>query len=159
LGVDAPVGVVEPAEHGYGDEFRRADELRWLGVGDRRVAVEALLRPRGVIIGLNEFGEQPFEMALVQDDHAVEQFSAESPNESFDIGILPGTVIGGPHFLDTATIEEGAHAVAVAAVVVAEEVAGLDAVGHGFAKLLHDPSHGGRRRDGPVQGSAAAVFE
>jgi len=83
-GGDSAIGVVESAEHGRGDELRGASELWRLGVRNGRVAVEALMRPLGVIIGLDEFGEQPLEMALVQDDHVVEQFTPERADEAFD---------------------------------------------------------------------------
>ena len=74
-------------------------------------------------------------------------------------GFCQGERKGGAHFLGAATVEERAHAVSVDAVVVAEEVARLDAVGHRFAELLDYPGHGWRRRDGPVQDSSAAMLK
>ena len=39
-------------------------------------------------------------MALVQDDHVVQAFTADTPDQPLDVGILPRTSGGDEHFFD-----------------------------------------------------------
>jgi hypothetical protein len=66
---DAPVVVMQDAEHGRGDEQGGTLELRRCRVRNRRGAVESWVWTLGVVVVLDELREQAFEMALVQDDH------------------------------------------------------------------------------------------
>jgi hypothetical protein len=40
-------------------------------------------------------------MSLVQDDHMIEAFAADTPDEALDIGILPGTSRSNDHVFYT----------------------------------------------------------
>ncbi len=44
-------------------------------------------------------------MLLIQDDHVVEAFPADTPNEPFTIGILPGTSRSADHLLDAHVLD------------------------------------------------------
>ena len=47
-----------------------------LGLWNRRIAVEALVRPGRMVVLLYEFPQQPIQVALAQDDHVVQELSA-----------------------------------------------------------------------------------
>ena len=47
------------------------------------------MRPAVLIVG-EVLGEDAFQMSFVQDDHAVQTFSAYGADDAFAIGILPG---------------------------------------------------------------------
>jgi hypothetical protein len=45
-------------------------------------------------------GQEPPEMSLVQDNHVVQAFAADAPDQPFDVGGLPWTPWGNQDFLD-----------------------------------------------------------
>src|SRR6266576_5819102 len=50
------------------------------------------------MIILEVLGHEPPEMPLVQDDHVVQAFAADAPDQPFDVGVLPRTPWGNQHF-------------------------------------------------------------
>lgn len=101
-GSDAPVGVMQSAENGRGNESGGTVGCGGLGARDGRVAIKSLMWPFGVVVAFDELGEQAFEMALVEDNDVIEQFPAQRAHEPFDVRVLPGTAVGGADFFDAA---------------------------------------------------------
>jgi hypothetical protein len=62
----------------YGAEFRRLHRA-W----DRRVHVQCSVRSPGMIVR-GVAGQEPPQMALVQDDHVVQAFAADTPDQPFE---------------------------------------------------------------------------
>jgi hypothetical protein len=50
-----------------------------------------------MLIVLEVVGQEPPQMALVQDDHVVQTFTADASDEPVDIGVLPRTSWGDEH--------------------------------------------------------------
>ena len=46
------------------------------------------------------FGQEPPQMSRVQDDHVIQAFAANTPDQPLDVRILPRTPWGNPHFFD-----------------------------------------------------------
>ena len=114
--------MVQSAEDRRGDQFGGAgDRSIGLGLGKRRVAGQALVRPGRMVIFLDEFPQQPLQMALPQDDHVIQKLSAQGSDEPLDERVLPGTPIGGPHVLDVAGLKELLHAIAIDPVIIPED--------------------------------------
>ena len=53
-----------------------------------------------VMIILEVLGQEPPQMALVQDDHVVQAFAADAANEPFHVGILPWALGGDEDLFD-----------------------------------------------------------
>src|SRR5687767_12953015 len=53
-----------------------------------------------VMIILEVPSQEPSQMSLMQDDHVIQTLAADTPNHSFDIGVLPWTLGGDDHFFD-----------------------------------------------------------
>jgi hypothetical protein len=53
-----------------------------------------------VLIIMEVPGQEPAQMSLVQDDHMLQAFAADTPNQPFDVGILPRTLGGNDDFVD-----------------------------------------------------------
>jgi hypothetical protein len=98
-------------------------------------------------------------MTLAQHDHMVKELSPQRSDESLDERILPRTAAGGTNFLDAATVRKGSYAVAIQAVIVPEEILGLQAKGHRFTQLLDHPIQVRMSGHGKVYDLASAVVE
>jgi hypothetical protein len=66
---------------------------------DRCVHIQRPVRAPAMIVSkvLSQLSPQ---MALVQDDHVIQAFAANTPDEPFDVRILPRTPGGDDHFFD-----------------------------------------------------------
>ena len=86
----ADVAVVEAADKGQGDD---ATEIGWLDSARLgRVLVEREVRARGVVVA-EVAAQAPAEVSLVQDDHVVEELTADRPDHAFGERILPGRAL------------------------------------------------------------------
>ncbi len=94
------------------------------------------MRPGNMIVVLDEVAKQPIEMSLVQNNHMVQKLSTQRAYEPFNKWILPRTSVRSLDLLNAAAIEERLDAMAVDAVVVAEQKPGLDTKRRGFTNLL-----------------------
>jgi hypothetical protein len=124
-----------------------------------RVTFHALVGPGHMIILVDERMQEPFQMTLAQHDHVVKELSSQGPDESPDKRILPRASIGGTYFSDATTVQKGSYAGAVEAVIVPEEILGLEAKGHRFTQLLDHPAHMWTSGHGKTYNLAAAVVE
>src|SRR5918999_628519 len=77
-------------------DFPNLSKLRPL---DRTIHVQ---RPvcAPVMVILEVPGQEPPEMALVQDDHVVQALATNAADEPLDIGVLPRTSWGDEHFFN-----------------------------------------------------------
>ena len=108
---------------------------------NRCVTIKALVWSCYVIILFDELSKQPFKVILAKHDHMVKQLSPQGSNESLHIGILPRTSIRSPDFLYATSVQKRSDAIAIYAVIVPEEILGLQAKRHRFTQLLDDPIH------------------
>jgi hypothetical protein len=108
---------------------------------NRRLPIQALVGSCDVIKLFDELSQQPFKVTLAKHDHMIEHLSPQGSDESLDERILPRTSIGSADFRDVTTVQKRSYAVAVDAVIVPEEILGLQAKGHRFTQLLDDPIH------------------
>ena len=113
---------MQASQYRNGNEFALARDFWRLGVRNRRVTRQALVRPGQVIVLFDILPKQPFQMPLAQHDHMVKELSPQGSDESFNERILPRTSIGSPTFLDPTAIQKGSYAVAIEAVIVPELV-------------------------------------
>ena len=65
----------------------------------RTIHVQRPVRAPVKII-LEVTGQEASQMLLVQDDHVVQAFGADTPDEPFDVGVLPRTPWGDHDFFD-----------------------------------------------------------
>ena len=153
------IPMVKSAEDRRGDQLGAPDDRSiGLGLWNRRVAIESLVRPSYMVVVFDELTQQPLQVALAQDDHMIQKLSAKGAPESFDDQILSRRPVRNPHLLDVAGVEELPHPAAIDAVVVEEEISRLLAVGHGFPQLLNHPAHRRVGRDRVVNDFAATVM-
>src|SRR5471030_3123593 len=101
---DAFVTVMQTAEHRSSNQPGRPDEDRQFGRRKGRIAVKPLMRPVGVIIGVDEFVEHALQMGLIENDNVVEQLAAHGSDEAFDVGVLPRAMVSAAYFFDAATV-------------------------------------------------------
>ena len=118
------VAMVQAAADRECNQFARAFKRLGPLAGNGRVAVQSLMGSSNVIVLGDGFLEQPIQTALAQHDDVIQQLPSQRAYESLDVRILPRTSIGRHDFLDAASDEERADAVAVDAVIVAEHVPG-----------------------------------
>jgi hypothetical protein len=67
------------------------------GPWNRTIHVQRLVSAPAMII-VEVFGQEPPQMSLMQDDHVVQTFTTDAPDEAFDIWVLPGTSRSNDHF-------------------------------------------------------------
>ena len=108
---------------------------------DRRVPIQALVWSCYVIILFDELSQQPFKVTLAEHDHLIEHLSPQGSDESLHERILPRTSIRSPDFLYATAVQKRSDAIAIDAVIVPEEIRGLQAKRHRFTQLLDDPIH------------------
>ena len=71
----ANVAVMKAAYNWNGNEpARLSDRIRLIG-GKGRVALQSMMRPGDVIILLDVFLEQPFQVFFTENDYMVQQFA------------------------------------------------------------------------------------
>ena len=99
---------------------------------NRRVPIQSLMGSCDVVILFDELSKQPFKMTLAKHDHMIEHLSPQGSDKSLHERILPRTSIGCTNFLDATAVQKRSYAVAIEAVIVPEEILGLQAKGHRF---------------------------
>jgi hypothetical protein len=86
-------------------------------------------------------------MSLVQDDYMVQAFTADTPDQPFDIGVLPRTSGGNQHFFDAHVPHPLPKGSAVDPIAVAEEIPRGLVPWECFHDLLGRPCGGGMLSD------------
>ena len=150
---------MQTSQYRNGNEFALVRDFWRLWVRNRRVTLQALVRPGHMIILFDELLQEPFQMTLAQHDHIVKDLSPQGADESLHERILPRASVGGTNLGDAAAVQEHSYAVAIEAVIVPEEILGLQAKGHRFTQLLNHPIHVRMSCHGKVYDLTSAVVE
>ena len=82
-------------------------------------------------------------MSLVQDDHVVQAFAADTPDQPFDIGVLPRTPGCDHDVLDSHMPNPLPKRGTVDAIAVSQEIPWCLVPGEGFDDLLCGPRRSG----------------
>src|SRR5437016_12542889 len=96
-------------------------------------------------------------MALVQDDHVVQAFAAETPDEPLDIRILPWTPGSDEHFFDPHMPHPPPKGGTIDAVSVSQKIPWRLVPGEGVHHLLCGPCCCGMRSDGNMEDPSAVM--
>jgi hypothetical protein len=137
----SPLIVMMQATHFW--DFPDQSNLRKLyRPWHRTIHVQRPVRAPVMII-LEVPGQEPPQMSLVQDDHLVQAFAAETPDEPFDGGILPRTPGGDHDVFDPHVPHSLSKRGAVDAIAVSQERPWRLVPGEGFDDLLCGPLRGG----------------
>ena len=85
-------------------------------------------------------------MALVQDDHVVQAFAANAPDQPFDVGVLPRTPGGNEYFFEAHVLHALPKRGAIDPVPIAQEIAWCFFPRECVHDLLGSPRGGGMFR-------------
>jgi hypothetical protein len=69
------------------------------------------------------FGQEPSQISLVQNDHVIQAFAADTPDQPFDVGVLPRTPRRDAHVFDPHVPHPLPKRAAVDTVAVPQEIA------------------------------------
>jgi hypothetical protein len=75
-----------------------------------------------MMVILEVTGQEPPQMALMQDHHVVQALATDTPDEPLHVGILPGTSGGSPHVFDAHMPHPLPKGVTVDPLAIAEEI-------------------------------------
>src|SRR5919198_507850 len=92
-------------------------------------------------------GQEPPEMSLVQDDHMVQAFTADTPDQPLDVRILPRTPGGDHNLLDPHMLYPLPKGSAIDAVPITQEIPRGLVPREGINDLLGGPLRGGMLSD------------
>src|SRR5215813_10256329 len=95
-----------------------------------------------VMIVMEVFGQEPPQMALVQDDHMVQAVAANTPNKPLDVRILPRTPGGDHDLLDPHMPHPLPKGGAIGAVPIAQQISRCFVPWEGVYYLLGRPLRG-----------------
>jgi hypothetical protein len=104
-------------------------------------------------------GQEPPQMSLVQDDHVIQAFATETPDEPFDVWILPGTSGRDQHLFDPHVPYPLPKVSPVDTITVAQEIPRCLVPREGFDHLLCGPFRGGVLRDVKMDDAAPFMGE
>src|SRR5271157_2569893 len=91
-----------------------------------------------VVVG-DVFAKPAMQMALVEHNHAVQEFAATRADPSFRSPVLPRASIGGPHGLRAESANCVPDGLREDRVSVVHKIHGCGSLGECFAKLLDHP--------------------
>jgi hypothetical protein len=150
------ISVVEPTDLGDLDNpsaVRRLDGSRL-----RRVFRQRQVNAAAVIVGEVLLEGSP-EVPFAEDDHVVEAFPADAPDQAFAVWVLPGRSRGDPDLLDSHGVYDPLELLAVDAVAVAEKESWGGVPRERFADLLPRPVCGRMRGHVEVKDAPAIVSQ
>src|SRR5262245_11445434 len=116
------------------------------------------MRPRPMVISKVTF-ENSAQVRLVDHDHMVQAFSANTANNPFRIAVLPRTSGRYRHLLDTQSIQPCCEIMTIDPITISYQVARHGVVGKCFDHLLRRPSSGRVSRDIKVQNTTSVMRE
>src|SRR5262249_1528651 len=116
------------------------------------------MSPRSMVV--REIGTQgSFQMPRIEDDEMVQAVPADRADQTFDVGILPGTPGGCENFF----YSEGGHSqtkfLAVAPCSISEQILGRILISEGLDDLLGRPGCTGMLRHMEMQHLATTMFQ
>jgi hypothetical protein len=112
-----------------------------------------------VMIILEISSQKPPQMALVQDNHVVQAFAADTPDQPLDVRILPRTPWGDHDLLDPHMLYPLPKGSAIDAVPIAQEIPRGLVPREGINDLLGGPLRGRMLGDVEVDDAPAVVSE
>jgi hypothetical protein len=124
----------------------------------RTIHLQGPVRTPMMVI-LNVPGQEPPEMSLVQDDHVIQAFTADTPDQPLDIRILPRTSWGNRHCFDAQMPHPLPKGVTIDPIAVAEEIPRGLVPWERVHDLLGRPCGGGMFRDIEVHDASPFVSE
>src|SRR5262245_37752155 len=116
------------------------------------------MSPRPMVITKVTF-KNSTQMTLVDDNHVVQAFSANTSDNPFRIAVLPGTPGGYRNLSDTQSIDSCRKILAVDPIAISHQVARHRVVGKRFHNLLGRPSRGRVFRNIKMQNTTAVMRE
>jgi len=108
------------------------------------------MRARFMII-TEVFGQRPLQMFGVQNHEMIQALSADGPNESFGVRILPRTARRGEYFFAAQRRDPHTDIVAVDAVSISQKIASGIPILESFHNLLRGPGRSGMLGDIEMQ--------
>src|SRR4029450_4205092 len=108
----------------------------------RTIHLQPPVRAPAMII-LEVFRQEPLEMSLVQDDHVIQAFAANTPDQPLDIRILPRTPRADDHLFDPYVLHPLPKRDSVDVVPIPQEIPWRFMPRKGFHDLLRGPRGGG----------------
>ena len=133
----SPVSVMQSTENRFGNDF--AISRRFDDPGKWRVVIQGLVRTRIVVV-VDVFREDPYQMRFVEDDDMVKTVSTNCTDHTFNERILPGRTWRDYDLLDSHMIESLLEVFAVYAITITNQVFRRIVEGEGFNDLLCGPS-------------------
>ncbi len=100
-----------------------------------------------VVVVVEVRREDPLQVAIVENDHVVEAFSANRSNHAFAVRILPGRSGCRGNFINAHLLHTVSEIDSVAAVTITDEILRRLIPGKRFRDLLCRPARRGIRRD------------
>ena len=98
-------------------------------------------------------------MARVQDDHVVQAVAADTPDESFDVGVLPRSPGSNQYFFNAHMPHPLPKRGAVDTISVSQEIPWRLVLGEGVHDLLHCPRCRGMLSDGNMDDPPAVMSQ
>ena len=83
--------------------------------------------------------ENPFEMALVEDNHVIQTLPANATNDTFDMGILPRAPRCGGTFFHSQTVHASSKVISVDSIAITQQVLRRRLPWKSLNKLLRRP--------------------
>src|SRR5438445_6510781 len=132
--------MMQAADPGYSNDDPQRRRLHV--PRDRRIPLQGEMRP-GLVVVEDVLPENPPEMALVENDRVDEAFSADGPDHSCGVGVVPGRLRRGEDLPDTDSPDDPPELVTVGTISIPQQVARRGAVsGKGLPDLLRGPGCG-----------------
>jgi hypothetical protein len=110
-----------------------------------------------MVVILDVLGQEPPQMSLVQDNHVVQAFTANTPDQPFDVGVLSRTPGGDYHFFDPYILHPLPKRGAVDMISVSQEIPWRLVPGECVHDLLRGPRRGGMLSDGNMDDPSAVM--
>src|SRR5215467_8927759 len=114
------------------------------------------MRPRSVVITKVAFQNSP-QMPFVDDDHVVQTFSANTPDNPFRIAVLPRTPCRYRHLSDTQTVHSCSENMPKDPITISYQVSRTSVVRKRFHDLSSSPIGGWVFRNIEMQNAATIM--
>jgi len=132
---------------------------RWLNIaGNGRVSIAGQVRASAMAV-VKVIGEDPSEMAVVENDAMIKAFATDRSNDSLDIRRLPRRTVCDQHFLDAHVLDTLAERVAVDRIPITDQEPRRLVLGKRFDDLLGCPLSRRMRSDVKVDDHTATMTE
>src|SRR5262249_7541735 len=128
------------------------------GSGFWGILIQRQMRPRPMVITKVTF-QNSTEMPLVDHDHVVQAFAANTSDNPFRIAVLPRASGRYRHLSDTQSLDSHCEIMTIDPITISYQVARHGVVGKRFHQLLCRPSSGRVFRDIEMQNTPTVMRE